>query len=845
MTVNASKTDNAHLWTRWQGQGFGWLAIAIFVTFTWLPYSYERMVSWAWIGLWQLGFLVLGIWAIWMLRQRQLPFRRLGYGLDWIVGLIAIALLLSSAFSLIPQLAIWNVTIAAGYGIWLYVLRNWLGKGGLSLNRFWIGLAGVGTVTAIVSLAIWYPRYLAGAPRNTMPLGQGNFLAGYVLLVLPLVFTWALSRQGWQRIAGLVASLVLAIDLYSTNSRGGFLGLLAVGVVATILFILRGRGKQQWQRLVGSLIVLAVVMGILLSNPRVQQLIKVASPNDTGKAVQVQLDGESWDRVFMWQANLNMVKDKPIVGVGSGNMARVYNLYRPIDVGTGASDVQQLHNTPVQILGELGLLGLSAYIALLGCLGYLWIKLYRKLSQPSDRWLLYGVGASLLAYAVSSLTDYQLENIGISSTIVALIAILVSLTDNAEGFQPYLVATTSRRWLSLGGIAALTLIFLLWLPVTWAMGLTSQGLKSLKTGNVEGVYENFSTASRLVPWDPVYSLLAGFQTLKIREGVKEKPLINELTDISLQHFESAWKASPNDPFFNHNLGVLYLQKGDISQAQVYFSRAVQLYGRIPSYSYYLLAQTYLSQKDTEKAIDTLALYGLIEPKFLTFELWSKPPLLSIREPVLAKSLKHLGTLLSEIPPQDPQYNQIYENIALLRWWDGKSVEEIDLEKLRPIAQAILLADSSPDRAKQIIEENLKTNPDDRAFLLLQAWFDPDRYLNSYLENHSRLNPATQKLLASNTLKHREMQPWLASMKQDLNNLYRNALIYPYRNLNVTRVAEVLVPQEVQSNFLVSLLGLFPPYPRSLPPLERLVDRIRTEQIDLPHPTQNRFRLERS
>ncbi|NJO94052.1 MAG: hypothetical protein HC820_06255 [Hydrococcus sp. RM1_1_31] len=40
--------------------------------------------------------LLLGVWGIWMLRQFQLPFKPLGYGLDWAVGLMAVALLLSA-----------------------------------------------------------------------------------------------------------------------------------------------------------------------------------------------------------------------------------------------------------------------------------------------------------------------------------------------------------------------------------------------------------------------------------------------------------------------------------------------------------------------------------------------------------------------------------------------------------------------------------------------------------------------------------------------------------------------------------------------------------------------------
>ncbi|NJO94051.1 MAG: hypothetical protein HC820_06250 [Hydrococcus sp. RM1_1_31] len=59
-----------------------------------------------------------------------------------------------------------------GYGVLLYVLRNWLGKGGLTLTRLWIGVCLVGVVTSIVSLIGWYPTWVEKAARNWFSDGK-------------------------------------------------------------------------------------------------------------------------------------------------------------------------------------------------------------------------------------------------------------------------------------------------------------------------------------------------------------------------------------------------------------------------------------------------------------------------------------------------------------------------------------------------------------------------------------------------------------------------------------------------------------------------------------------------
>jgi hypothetical protein len=75
----------------------------------------------------------------------------------------------------------------------------------------------------------------------------------------------------------------------------------------------------------------------------------------------------------------------------------------------------------------LGLAGLALYFIGLFLVGRLWWQLWQQPLTPADRALLGGIGGSFLAYGVSSLTDYQLENIPITGTLLLLMAMLVNL----------------------------------------------------------------------------------------------------------------------------------------------------------------------------------------------------------------------------------------------------------------------------------------------------------------------------------------------------------------------------------------------------------------------------------
>ncbi len=817
-----NKTDPSY---HCRGQFLGLISLGILVLFTWLPNSYYLMVSWPWIALWPLAFFLLGIWAIWLLRQGEFPFRRLGYGFDWVVGLTVFTLTVSALSSQFKSLAIWQVTIVLGYCGFLYVLRNWLGTGLLTIPVFWLGLAANGLVACILGLGVWWQKYTIDDPRNAWPLGQPNFLAGYILLVFPLCLFWGISQQGWRRIVALGGSGVLLLVLYTTSSRGGFLGLLVLVLAIAFMIFGQSKGKHRTRLLWVLGVVIVLILGMLLTNSRVQQLI---SPGN----LSLRLDGESQGRLLLWQTALIMLKNHPLWGIGPGNMARLFDLYTPIEVGATFAHVQQLHSTPMQIIGELGLFGLTTYILFLGCYLRLWLRLRLAITDTQDRYLLYGLGGGVIAYTFSSLTDYQLDNIAISVTLVGNLALLIRLGDNCQlATVPPLNALT-RRWLSLGGIVLLIYILVIWLPIPSAMRLSAAATVNFREGNVEKSYEQASLAASLVPWDPIYPLQAAYDVLKVRDSVPDRQLYQALTEQAIAQFQDLIDdAAPNDATFNQVLGMLYGEAQKTDQALVYLGRAVQLFPRSPFYTYFLLGQEYLKQGNSERAIAAFVLQGLVSPSFLTSPLWQNPPLSDLRMPVVAKTIE----LLAKIETQNPL---IQETLVLLRWWFDYPLGDLSLDKFNPLTQALILIDSNPEEALRILE-----NQNSRSAALLKAWLAPEKYLTGYLETIA--NEAQKKALEESILQERQIRNWLSSFISSPRFAPKIALTLTYRNYQGRELAYIPLPSALKLNTLVNQLGLFPEYPLAFLPLDELVNQFRTEQLGLPHPSTQEFRLSRT
>jgi tetratricopeptide (TPR) repeat protein len=292
----------------------------------------------------------------------------------------------------------------------------------------------------------------------------------------------------------------------------------------------------------------------------------------------------------------------------------------------------------------------------------------------------------LLSYTVSSLTDFQLENIAISLTIAALIGVLASLGDQIST-PPVLTKTSLRRLLSLAGFTLALAALRIWIPNDAAMMLAYAGNSNLQVGNLSDFYRQWSTAARIVPWEPYYPFQLGAQLADIvavgdsgstvSPEPTTKPTPSKVLQLNLQyqqqiaqlvqtHLQQAVTLAPADELFNRYLGAWLIDRNP-KQAVENLRYAAQLTPRKP-YTYALMGIAYFNQQDYSNANKAFALEGFINPEFLTTEVWLDPSFKALQSQVMQQTLALYRQCLSRIAPHEPAYNLIAQNMSLLEWW---------------------------------------------------------------------------------------------------------------------------------------------------------------------------------
>lgn len=297
--------------------------------------------------------------------------------LKWVQILLLIWLVVDMARPLTNGISIVvGILLLAGFsqaviGVWQFGLRGHGPEHFLVLDRFY---RAYGTFEQ--------PNPFAGFMNLTAFLALG--IAGALL-----VDGWRAWRGGlWQRwfswrwvwLAGLVAGVAVtaSLALVMSWSRGGWLGFAAATAVLVLFW-----PHKRWHGvglllLGGGLFLLGLQLGLVPAS--ITERLTSFSQYVTFADVRgVDINDANYsvlERLAHWQAAFAMAQDQLWLGVGFGNYEPAYASYRLLN---WPDALGHAHNYYINLLAEVGVLGLSGYLVLWTAVFWQTISLLSKL----------------------------------------------------------------------------------------------------------------------------------------------------------------------------------------------------------------------------------------------------------------------------------------------------------------------------------------------------------------------------------------------------------------------------------------------------------------------------------
>jgi O-antigen ligase len=367
--------------------------------------------------------VAVGVWIL-----RRWPWRDGSAGPRSIalpLGVLAAISLVSIALSRFPLEGL-KAWIMAG----LYVVFGYLYFVSTPFDarraRLWMALG-----VLLASLLSIYASYRAlsagigvrsayGAARPFFP-EHGTFSA-YLAFFLPVAVVQSLARERG-RLLWTLGSAVILVGIVLSFTRAAWLSIVFVLPLLLVFWTLgRGGASRLWLPLT-----IVALVSIWIGSSR------VADPF-LGHARTIVNSGNvsNLERVNRWMAAAEMIRARPLTGVGYGVYPEAYHQYRRKSIVTDqALTTFGVHNELLRILSETGWPGLAACLWFVAAVAVVGFRTFLDRPRTAEGRLALGLILGLTTYAVHSLFNSYLGIDKISTPFWVFLGMTAALASAA------------------------------------------------------------------------------------------------------------------------------------------------------------------------------------------------------------------------------------------------------------------------------------------------------------------------------------------------------------------------------------------------------------------------------
>ena len=239
-------------------------------------------------------------------------------------------------------------------------------------------------------------------------------ISGLMVMLVPIFCVILLDSAfpNYVKVSALWALGCVGFGMYGNQSRGSWLFNMIMVPIVSLPYLIK--------RFVYVIAVLATLGGVVWGfSTQPHYVARFESITNT------TTDGSNLGRFDVWTSSINMFKDHPVTGVGIGQWRTIYEAsYR---LPTENQHLYHAHNNFIQLLGEVGLLGLLGVLIFYGSIivdnFVIWVK-------KRDPYSLCAMIAVICYVFVFGQVEYTLDNSSGMRIMYFMLATMLQLRGN-------------------------------------------------------------------------------------------------------------------------------------------------------------------------------------------------------------------------------------------------------------------------------------------------------------------------------------------------------------------------------------------------------------------------------
>ena len=364
---------------------FGLAALMIF-----MPLARGAVKLWSMTPVFLIVYFLVFLW-FWKLSNRSGTSPSLKTSLvDRLIFAFLLLAAVSVIFSIYKHDSFSAFLRLLGYvGVYYLIVYNFdaLMKKRLLVLAVCIGAAlslyGLLQYVGILGQSWWFPQEFPAATYV-----NHNHFTGYLELVIPVTLgiLMQMKRSSFYSRWGLILALcIMCVAFIFAQSRGGWISLGISFLIMNIIFIKKGILKKN------SLFIFLFIGVLFLGFLSMRSSIDTSRITNSDEALS--LNG----RLNIWQGAVQMVKERPFLGVGIGDFDKGFYRYRPAGFDMRAV---YTHNEYLQMAAEMGILAPLLMI-------FLFIVILIKGLKKSSDLVMAGCCCGVLSLCLHGLVDFN------------------------------------------------------------------------------------------------------------------------------------------------------------------------------------------------------------------------------------------------------------------------------------------------------------------------------------------------------------------------------------------------------------------------------------------------------
>ena len=250
----------------------------------------------------------------------------------------------------------------------------------------------------------------AGGVINGSVMGLAMLLSFSFPLALIAMFDKSFPK--YVRLSAIFSSLGILLGMWGNQSRGSWLFNGINGVLITLRYC--------FVNIRYILVLFVTVVGIgyaFTSNQSYMERLE--------STFNITTDGSNLGRIYVWEADKQMIMDHPIIGVGPGLWGKKY--VEQYQLKQETQNLGHSHNNMLQIASESGILGLIGFLGFSIFTIYKSVKNYIMSANPYDLSIIVGFISYLFLFGS---VDYTRGNSSGIRMFWIVMGIMLQLRDN-------------------------------------------------------------------------------------------------------------------------------------------------------------------------------------------------------------------------------------------------------------------------------------------------------------------------------------------------------------------------------------------------------------------------------